>query len=85
MDRNLAILDSRGQTYRALVSEPIGRGVRERYAFLWRSDKVASLSPGTIYPDPDDAFIREPFAALLQTEPLRAVQSGVGAAGAGGR
>lgn len=35
--RALAILQARGQAFEALVSEPVGRGVLERYAFLWRA------------------------------------------------
>ena len=66
VDRTLAILQGRGQSYQALVSEPVGRGVKERYAFLWRPDKVQALGPGAFFPDPDDAFIREPFIASFR-------------------
>ncbi|MBM3280719.1 MAG: endonuclease/exonuclease/phosphatase family protein, partial [Candidatus Handelsmanbacteria bacterium] len=59
--RTLAILQARGHSFQAIVSEAVGRGVNERYAFLWRPGKVQALDPGAFFPDPDDAFIREPF------------------------
>jgi len=34
--------EARGQLYLAMVSPPVGRGVKERYAFLWRPEKVDS-------------------------------------------
>jgi|GEM_PF-1122879 len=61
VDRTLAILQSRGHTFQAIVSDAVGRGVKERYAFLWRPDKVQALDQGAFFADPDDAFIREPF------------------------
>jgi hypothetical protein len=63
VQRTLAILEARGHAYEAIVSPPVGRGVLERYAFLWRPEKVTSLDSGAVYPDPDDDFIREPFYA----------------------
>jgi endonuclease/exonuclease/phosphatase family metal-dependent hydrolase len=61
--RTLDILKSRGQAYEAMVSPPIGRGVKERYAFMWRPEKVFALDAGMVFADPDDVFIREPFYA----------------------
>jgi deoxyribonuclease-1-like protein len=61
VERTLAILAGRGHTYEALVSEQVGRGVKERYAFLWRPDKVERLDDGQFYPNPDDRLIRPPF------------------------
>jgi endonuclease/exonuclease/phosphatase family metal-dependent hydrolase len=66
VDRTLAILAGRGHTYQAIVSEPVGRGVKERYAFLWRADRAQPVDAGRLYPDPEDAFIREPFAASFR-------------------
>ena len=40
--------------------------MKERYAFLWRPEKVAPLDSGTVYPDPEDVFIREPFLASFR-------------------
>jgi len=59
--RTLAILQARGHSFQAIVSDAVGCGVKERYAFLWRPAKVQALDPGAFFPDPDDAFIREPF------------------------
>ena len=44
VQRTLSILEARGHVYHAMVSPPVGRGVRERYAFLWRPEKVARTS-----------------------------------------
>jgi endonuclease/exonuclease/phosphatase family metal-dependent hydrolase len=63
VQRTLSILEARGHVYHAMVSPPVGRGVKERYAFLWRPEKVAPVDSGTVYSDPDDVFIREPFYA----------------------
>jgi hypothetical protein len=66
VERTLQILASRGHVYRAIVSPPVGRGVLERYAFLWRPERVVSLDTGAVYPDPEDRFIREPFYASFR-------------------
>ena len=68
VQRTLAILAAREHSYEALVSDPVGRGVKERYAFLWRPEKVASLDSGHIVPDPRDLFIREPFYASFRAD-----------------
>jgi len=60
VDRTLQLLADRGHRFQAVVSEPVGRGVKERYAFLYRPGKVQPLGAERLYPDPDDAFIREP-------------------------
>ena len=66
VDRTLQLLADRGHRFRAVVSPPVGRGVKERYAFLYRPGKVQVLGPERLYPDPDDAFIREPFWASFR-------------------
>ena len=66
VDRTLQLLADRGDRFRAVVSPPVGRGVKERYAFLYRPGKVQILGPERLYPDPDDAFIREPFWASFR-------------------
>lgn len=63
VERTIAVLAGRGHNYRLLVGPPVGRVVKERYAFLWRPDKVSLTSPGQTYDDSLDLFIREPFAA----------------------
>jgi hypothetical protein len=65
VERTLAILDGRGHVYEALVSAQVGRGVKERYAFLWRPDKVTRLDDGQFYPNPDDRLV--PTAVFVDT------------------
>ncbi len=66
VQRTLSILEARGHVYHAMISPPVGRGVKERYAFLWRPKKIAPLDVGTVWPDPADDFIREPFYASFR-------------------
>ena len=66
IDRTLAILQGRGQDFEALVSEGVGRGVLERYGFLWRPEKVELVDVGGFYPDPEDLLIREPYWATFR-------------------
>jgi len=66
VDRTLQLLADRGHTFQAVISSPVGRGVKERYAFLYRPGKVQVLGLERLYPDPDDAFIREPFWASFR-------------------
>lgn len=63
VERTVVILARRGQSYESIVGPPVGRAVTERYAFLWRPDKVSLTSQGETYDDSLDLFIREPFAA----------------------
>lgn len=67
VDRTLAILSVRGLPYSAIVSEEVGRSsADERYAFFWRTDVVNHLGTLGFWPDTEDVFIREPFAATFQ-------------------
>ncbi|MGE4651102.1 MAG: endonuclease/exonuclease/phosphatase family protein, partial [Myxococcota bacterium] len=66
VQRTLAMLADRGHTYEAMISDPVGRGLSERYAFFWRPKKVDALDAGTVWPDIDDDFIREPFYASFR-------------------
>jgi len=66
VDRTLQLLADRGHSFQAVISPPVGRGVKERYAFLYRPGKIQVLGPERFYPDPDDAFIREPFWASFR-------------------
>jgi endonuclease/exonuclease/phosphatase family metal-dependent hydrolase len=66
VQRTLGILRDRGHYYEAMISPPVGRGVSERYAFMWRPEKVAPLDSGAVYADPSDVFIREPFYASFR-------------------
>ena len=67
VDRTLAILQRRGLPYKAIASADVGRNTAdERYAFFWRTDRVAHLGTLGFWPDANDVFIREPFAATFQ-------------------
>jgi len=67
VDRTLAILRGRGWPFEAIVSDEVGRGsADERYVFFWRTDKVDHLGTLGFWPDTNDVFIREPFAATFQ-------------------
>jgi len=61
------MLSTMGRNYNYLVSEEVGRGVKERYAFLYDQDKVAVTNQGQIYPDKNDDFIREPYFATFRS------------------
>ena len=46
------------------VSEPVGTEDRlERYAYLWRTDRVSLTGAGRFFDDPADQFVREPYCA----------------------
>ncbi len=68
VQRTLAILAARGEVYQAIVSEPVGRSVTERYAFYYRPDHIIPLDNGHIWPDTNDEFIREPFFASFKAD-----------------
>ena len=44
--------------YAVEVSDPVGRSRQERYAFLWRTDKILQTQAGAFYGDPGDRFVR---------------------------
>jgi len=67
MDRAVVMLNAgTGVTWEYLISDKVGRGVKERYAFLFRSDRVQAIGQGEIAADPGDVFIREPYIASFQ-------------------
>ncbi|MDB6093728.1 MAG: hypothetical protein JWM32_1290, partial [Verrucomicrobia bacterium] len=43
-------------------------GQREQYAFYYNTATVDSIAPSRLYPDPQDEFIREPFAAQFRAK-----------------
>jgi len=59
LDRLLELLPG----YDYVASRPVGRGVREVYAFLFRESLVEVLGEPYLFPDPQDLFIREPYVA----------------------
>ncbi len=48
------------------VSPQVGRNKKERYAFLWRKDKVAPESEARIFADSKDQFVREPYCGAFK-------------------
>ena len=55
--------------YQYQLSPAVGRGVKERYAFLYREDFVSVVSPGELYPDAVDGkddFSRDPYWATFR-------------------
>lgn len=57
-----------GLSFDFIVSEPIGTE-RERYAFVWRTDKFdrGSIEP-FFYPDKNEDFVRDPFCASFDSK-----------------
>jgi len=52
--------------YKYVASPKIGRGVKEIYAFLYKTDKVEYLEESYLFSDEKDLFIREPFFAKFK-------------------
>lgn len=53
-------------TWQAEVSKPVGRGVKELYAFLYRQDRLEVVAEGRLVADKKDRFIREPYFASFR-------------------
>jgi len=67
IDRIREILERDFQVaYDGVVSAPVGHNRKERYAFLWRRDRVAMTEPPRLYADPGDGFVREPFCGSFR-------------------
>ncbi|MCZ6677848.1 MAG: hypothetical protein O7E52_11425 [Candidatus Poribacteria bacterium] len=64
--RTEAMLAAHSRDYDYQISPPVGRGVKERYAFLHDAARVEVIEAGQIYDDPDDLFIREPYVATFR-------------------
>ena len=54
LKRTQRILLQMGAAYDYQFSPAVGRGVKERYAFLYKKDLVSVVSPGELYPDAAD-------------------------------
>ncbi len=63
LDRLMTRLD--GWDY--VISLPVGRGVKEFYAFLYRTDMFTLLGAPYTFRDDEDLFIREPFIAHFRS------------------
>ena len=66
LKRTQAILRQMGHNYDYQISAAVGRGVKERYAFLYRADRLSVVTPGRTVPDAADEFIREPYYAQFR-------------------
>lgn len=68
LDRALVHLEeSFGRTYEYVVGPDVGRGVKERYGFLFDIERVEYTGKSFNIRDPDDLFIREPFTASFRS------------------
>jgi len=53
--------------YDAIISDPVGRGVTERYAVFFRNTlPITILEEPFLFPDPADQFIREPWVVWMR-------------------
>ena len=66
LKRTENVLKLMGRDYDYLVSRPVGGKVKERYAFLFDQKLVDVLEDGMVFPDPNDAFLREPYSASFR-------------------
>lgn len=63
------ILTAMGKTYHYDISPQVGRGVKERVAFLYDPTFIEVVQPGELYPDEADGkddFIRDPYWATFR-------------------
>lgn len=67
LQRTVDMLKSKGIDYGYEISPPVGKGVKERYAFLYRKDRVVAVMRGKFYREHNDEFIREPFYATFKS------------------
>lgn len=65
--RTRDLLKTMGKEYGYEISEEVGRGVKERYAFIYDMSKVKKIKPGKIFQDPKDELIREPFYGTFKS------------------
>ena len=69
LKRTVEQLESMGRQYEYLISPPVGRHMKERFAFLFDPRFVAVVAPGQVYDDSadgDDDFIRDPYFATFR-------------------
>ncbi len=67
LKRTVKALKNLGYKYDYEISQKVGRGVKEQYAFLYRKDKVKVIQGGRLYSEDDDEFIREPYFATFKS------------------
>ena len=69
LKRTQRILSQTGTAYDYQFSHAVGRGVKERCAFLYKKERVSVIRPGELYPDTADGkddFIRDPYWATFR-------------------
>ena len=69
LKRTQKILSQMGTAYDYQFSPAVGRGVKERCAFLYKKDRVSVIRPGELYPDTADGkddFARDPYWATFR-------------------
>ena len=69
LKRTQKILSQMGEMYQYQLSPAVGRGVKERYAFLYKRDLVSVVNQGELYPDAADGkddFARDPYWATFR-------------------
>ena len=69
LKRTQKILSQMGKLYDYEFSPAVGRGSKERYAFLYRSKLVSVVRHGELYPDAADGkddFSRDPYWATFR-------------------
>ena len=69
LKRTVKQLEAMGRRYEYLISPPVGRHMKERFAFLYAPDFVAVVVPGQVFDDDkngDDDFIRDPYFATFR-------------------
>ena len=69
LKRTQKILSQMGTAYDYQFSPAVGRGVKERCAFLYKKERVSVIRPGELYPDAADGkddFSRDPYWATFR-------------------
>lgn len=69
LKRTQRILAQMGKTYQYEFSPPVGRNMKERVAFLYKSPVVSVVRAGELYPDMADSkddFVRDPYWATFK-------------------
>ena len=69
LKRTRRILAQMGKTYQYQFSPTVGRGSKERYAFLYKPEVVSVVRAGELYPDMADSkddFARDPYWASFR-------------------
>lgn len=66
LKRTVSMLELMGKDYDYVMSRKVGGKVKERYAFLFDQQIVDVVEDGMVFPDPNDAFFREPYFASFK-------------------